>query len=268
MPQRDGSHRLLLLCRSIMSFCSVYSHICADARSSRRHGRISRLRAQNYNRQRHSFVSRHPWPRARRRCDCCVHQGGEAIDPSGNLLLMSSAAPRYVSAGTVHTSLRGIRGSVGRWFQGQTHRLQPLRMLQRGDPHRLLLLCRSIVSFCSANNRTCTDDGHGDTADAAGCIPCTAAASGDLSWHTIHGRLQGAYMAAALVGAAGRSNPQSHSPNLLHALAKQQEVMAVKWRSLRAHQSPVHLQRLKDGYVWTKCLQFCRCSLAIRPETK
>ena len=74
-----------------------------------------------------------------------MHQGDEAIDPSGYLVLMELGCPKISSAGTVHASLRGIRGSVGRWFCGQTHRLQPLRMLQRGESHRLLLRCRSVV---------------------------------------------------------------------------------------------------------------------------
>ena len=34
------------------------------------------------------LASHHPWSHARHGCGCCVHQGDEAIDPSGYLVLM------------------------------------------------------------------------------------------------------------------------------------------------------------------------------------
>jgi hypothetical protein len=86
---------------------------------------------------------------------------------------------------------------------GQTHQLQPLRMLQRDESHRLLLHCRSIVHFCSANSRICADArNHGDTAESADCVPQTAAASGIPLRHITHGRAQGAGAAAACTRAA------------------------------------------------------------------
>jgi hypothetical protein len=62
----------------------------------------------------------------------------------------------------------------------------------------LLLHCRSIVHFCSANSRICADArNHGDTAESAGCVLQTASASGIPLRHITHGRAQGADAAAA-----------------------------------------------------------------------
>lgn len=56
-----------------------------------------------------------------------------------------AAAPRYLSARTIHAGSRGTCGSVAHRFRGLAHRLQPLRTLQRDESHRLLLFCRSVV---------------------------------------------------------------------------------------------------------------------------
>ena len=43
--------------------------------------------------------------------------------------------------------LGGTGGNVARLIRGQMHRLRLLRMMRRGELHRLQLRCCSIVSF-------------------------------------------------------------------------------------------------------------------------
>ena len=73
-----------------------------------------------------------------------MHQGSGTIEPSDYFLLVLLLLPQDISA--------AWRVSA----RGQTHRLQPLRMLQRDESHRLLLFCRSIVSFYTDTSRTLT----------------------------------------------------------------------------------------------------------------
>lgn len=73
-----------------------------------------------------------------------MHRGSGTIEPSDYFLLVLLLLPQDISA--------AWRVSA----RGQTHRLQPLRMLQRDESHRLLLFCRSIVSFCTDTSRTLT----------------------------------------------------------------------------------------------------------------
>ena len=55
-----------------------------------------------------------------------------------------------------------------------------------------------------------TRDNHGDTAESAGCVPQTAAASGIPLRRIAHGRTQGADVASACTRAAKASIPRGY----------------------------------------------------------
>jgi hypothetical protein len=74
-----------------------------------------------------------------------MRRGSKMNEPSDYFPLMVLLLPRGISAHAPPSGSRGTCGSVTHRFRDQTHRLQPLRTLQRDESHRLLLFCRSVV---------------------------------------------------------------------------------------------------------------------------
>jgi len=79
--------------------------------------------------------------------------------------------------------------------------------------HRAWMLA-IVVSQRAAWLLVQTRDNHGDTAESAGCVPQTAAASGILLRRITHGRMQGTDAAAACTRATKPSIPRADGARL------------------------------------------------------